>query len=189
MASTLSVGLAISLASAVYTDFYLPSAVAPLLTVSVNIGKAAVDNAKGAATIPISVTLRNRQSIGVYILAAYYDVAGRSFTGISPGSLTTEQNAAAQRQSFGSFVNDYSYHLIQVHPQQAVYLWYMLPPLSSAEPYFPQLDGTVCGTGAEFTAPTAAEVLSRQGLYGLQREGGGELTTALPSNLGIPVKR
>ena len=89
---------------------------------------------------------------------------------------------------YGKVSND-SYLLNLVHPQQAVYLWYMLPPLNSAEPYFPQLTGTVCGTGAEFAAPTAADVLSRQSLYGLQREGGGELTTALPSDLGIPVKR
>lgn len=286
VAGGLSVGLLVSLASFVYSDFYLPSAGQPLLTVSVSINKASVDTKSGTATIPISITIRNEQTIGAYVLASYFDVAGRRFTGISSPTQASEDEAAVQNQTFSSVGNSYSYDLIQespldggggyflnpgevftasddvtisaptpydaiqvsyrmvimrddrfevsagysknflsgadagqampswvgqaspagpgiiasagavyadsyllnlINPPEDAYVWYQLPPLSSTTSYFPNLVGTICPPQDRATGPTAQQVLARQNLYGLQREGGGEPSTALPSQLGIPV--
>jgi hypothetical protein len=285
----LSIGLLLSLGSFVYSDFYLPSAVAPLLTVSVSVGKASVDTTNKTATIPISITIRNQQTVGVFVLASYVDVAGRTFSGISPGSQSAVNQAAEQDQPYRSVGNNYSYELIEENaldgggnyflnpnevftasdavtvseptpydaiqvsyrmiimrddrfevsgyspqyltgaqavrqapgwaeqtapggagvvawsghvyadsyllnlidqPEQA-YVWYQLPQPQSPEPYFPDLNGTIApprdlATGPSATGLTPQEVLSRQNLYGLQREGGGEPTTVLPTQLGIP---
>lgn len=285
VAGGLSLGLLVSLVSVVYTDFYLPSSVAPLLSVSVSINKAAIDKANGTATIPISITLRNRLTVGVYVLAAYYDVAGRVSAGISPTSQAAEASAAADGQPYGAFTGGYSYQLIQespidsggnyflnpnetdtvndavtiptptsydaievsyrilimrddrfeldtsysatpsgdsgaslpgwvrgqfpydtsylywygkisydsylldlIRPPEAVHAWYMLPPIDWSSPIIPEIVGTVSGAGRpETTGPTSSEILSRQNLYGMVREGGGSLTIALPSSLGIPA--
>ena len=116
VAGGLSLGLLLSLVSVVYSDFYLPSSVAPLISVSVSIGKAATNKANGTATIPISITLSNKQSVGVYVLAAYYDVAGRISAGITPESTDTEANTAAGGQPYGAFTTGYSYQLIEESP-------------------------------------------------------------------------
>lgn len=283
VAGGLSLGLLVSLVSVVYTDFYLPSSVAPLLSVSVNIGKAATDKADGTATIPISITLRNQQSVGVYVLAAYYDVAGRTSAGNSPATQDAEAIVAAGGQPYGAFTAGYSYQLIEespidsggnyflnpnetntindavtipsptsydaievsyrilimrddrfeldtsysatssgqpgasipgwvlsqfkydtsylywhgnisydsylldlIRPPVAVNAWYMLPPINWTAPIIPEIVGTVSGAGPpEATGPTSAEILARQNLYGMVLQGGGALTIALPSSLGI----
>ncbi len=285
LAGGLSIGLLLSLGSFVYSDFYLPSAVAPLLTVSVSIGKASVDTTAATATVPISITIRNEQPVGVFVLASYLDVAGRTFLGVSSASPAAENQAAAQNEPYRSLGDNYSYDLIEesplnggggyflnpnesftasdaatisaptpfdaiqvsyrmiimrddrfevstsysrqflagaqavramppwagqasptgpgvigwtgavyadsylynlIDPPEDAYVWYQLPPPSSADPYFPDLTATICPPGERTALPTAQQVLARQNLYGLQREGGGEPTTVLPSALGIP---
>lgn len=284
LAGGLSVGLLLSLASFVYSDFYLPSSTAPLLTVAVSIGKASIDQGTATATVPVSVTIRNQQTVGVYILASYLDVAGRSFTGTSPATPAAEAQAAEQGQPYQATGDSYSYNLIEenpldggggfflnpnesftasdavtvstpttydaiqasyrliimrddrfevsdysrkyltaaqatqdmpawagppsaagpgviawsgqvyadsyllnkIDPSASAYVWHQLPPSASPQPYFPSLMATICPPGDLRQNLTDQQILARQNLYGLQREGGGEPTTVVPAQIGIP---
>ena len=113
----LSISLLISAASVAYSDFYLPSLASPFLSVSIHVRKASVDKTKDIATIPISITLRNSQRVGVYVLAAYYDVAGRRQS-VSRRSLsmTTEDAAAYHDQPIRRFAIEKSYDLLLEGP-------------------------------------------------------------------------
>ena len=115
----LSLALLISLTSIAYTDFYLPSEAAPLLSVSVAIKPATIDKHHKAAIIPISMVVRNSQNVGVYLLAAYYDVSGRKETmsHLSWPKLRTADSKAQKRgRPFRRFVTDKSYDLLQEGP-------------------------------------------------------------------------
>jgi hypothetical protein len=115
----LSIALLISLTSIAYTDFYLPSEAAPLLSVSVVIKPATIDKHQKAAIIPISMVVRNSQNVGVYLLAAYYDVSGRkeSMSHLSQSKLrSADSNVQKQGRPFRRFVTDKSYDLLQEGP-------------------------------------------------------------------------
>ncbi len=117
----LSLGLLVSLVSVVYTDFYLPSATVPLLSTSVNVKMAKIDTKAGTATIPFSIQIRNQQSVGVYILGAFYDVAGRKESFVRHGASpvvapVTEYDDMLNGQPFGSFVSEHAYDLLQEGP-------------------------------------------------------------------------
>ena len=103
-----------------------------------------------------------------------------------PGWARRRQAGPGIIASAGAVYAD-SYLLNLINPPEDAYVWYQLPPLSSTTSYFPNLVGTICPPQDRATGPTAQQVLARQNLYGLQREGGGEPSTALPSQLGIPV--
>jgi hypothetical protein len=113
-------GLSITLLASVvgigYTDFYLPSAKSPYLIVSATIQKASVDNKAHRATIPISITIRNSQDVGVYLLDAYYDVAGHVQSASSSDlSVTTEEEEALASPFYSSiqrFTTEGSYDLL-----------------------------------------------------------------------------
>jgi hypothetical protein len=115
----LSLALLISLTSIAYTDFYLPSEAAPLLSVSVAIKPATIDKHQKAAIIPISMVVRNSQNVGVYLLAAYYDVSGRKETMSHlswPKLRTANSNVQKRGRPFRRFVTDKSYDPLQEGP-------------------------------------------------------------------------
>ena len=117
----LSLGLLVSLVSVVYTDFYLPSATVPLLSASATVKTAKIDTKAGTATISFSIQIRNQQSVGAYILGAFYDVAGRKESFIRHGASplvapVTESDNLLNGQPFGSFVSEHSYDLLQEGP-------------------------------------------------------------------------
>jgi hypothetical protein len=114
-----SLALLISLTSIAYTDFYLPSEAEPLLSVSVAIKPATIDKHLKTAVIPISMVVRNSQNVGVYLLAAYYDVSGRTeYTTHLSQSKLRAANSSVQKQGrpFRRFVTDRSYDLLQEGP-------------------------------------------------------------------------
>jgi hypothetical protein len=115
----LSLSLLISVLSVAYTVFYLPSAVSPFLSVSVSIGKASVNNVSDTASIPISITVTNSQKVGVYLLAAYYDVSGRLGSVSVAGKSAfegAEYRAARNLQPIRQFTAEGSYDLLQESP-------------------------------------------------------------------------
>jgi len=112
----LSIAALVPIAGVAYTAFYLPSAAPEDLLITATLNKASIDGASGSAAIPFSITVSNPQAVGVYLLAAYYDVIGRSgpvSQAASSQFTTNEDYAAANGEPIQSFVGRTSSALLK----------------------------------------------------------------------------
>ena len=112
----LSIAALVPIAGVAYTAFYLPSAAPEDLLITATLNKASIDGASGSATIPFSITVSNPQAVGVYLLAAYYDVIGRSGSvskAVSSQFKNNEDQATMNEEPIQSFVGKTSSALLK----------------------------------------------------------------------------
>jgi hypothetical protein len=112
----LSVAALVPIVGFTYTAFYLPSVAPANLTISATLNKASIDELSHSARIPFTITISNPLKVGVYLLAAYYDVIGRygAVSQIEPSEFyTNEDYAALSGQTIRRFVGETSSTLLQ----------------------------------------------------------------------------
>jgi hypothetical protein len=116
--SGLSVALLVPILGIAYTEFYLPSVSPEDLLVSASLSRATL-NGSSEADIPVSITLTNQEQVGIYVLAAYYDVIGHTgaISKASPSDfLTNEDSAATDLQTIRRYVRSPGSYLLQEGP-------------------------------------------------------------------------
>jgi hypothetical protein len=86
------------------------------------LSRSFLDRASGQADIPVSVTVSNPQQVGIYLLAAYYDVIGRAGTvsQVAPSDFgASEDTAAINGQTIRRFMKGTTSYLLQEGRLQA----------------------------------------------------------------------
>ncbi len=111
----LSVALLIPIFGIAYTQFYLPSASPEDLVVSASLSRATLVGSK-EADIPFSITVTNQQHVGVYVLAAYYEVTGHTGIVSKPTQtdfLTNEDHAGEDLQIIRRYLRNPKSYMLQ----------------------------------------------------------------------------
>jgi hypothetical protein len=114
--------------------------------------------------------------------AAEIDVA------TAPAWVRNGQPAAVHFLSWRGLIQQDSYLLGLIRQPEYVHVWYVLPPLRSAQPYSPQLVGIISPGGYRGAPPTSGQILREINFYGFERDGGGEYVTAATAQLHIPTR-